>query len=148
LPKHPQVQNSTAMAQSNQALSTITVEISPGELLDKISILEIKLARITDDAKLENVRYELTLLRKIWDKSVDTADAPNDLESELKAVNERLWEIEDAIRVCEADQNFGPKFVELARSVYTTNDRRAEIKRQINTRLGSSIIEEKSYTEY
>lgn len=136
------------MAQSNQALSTITVEVSPGELLDKISILEIKSARITNDGKLENVRYELTLLRKTWDKSVDATDAPKDLESELKAVNESLWEIEDAIRVCEANQDFGSRFVELARSVYATNDRRAEIKRQINTRLGSSIVEEKSYTEY
>lgn len=136
------------MAQSKQALSTIKVEISPGELLDKISILEIKSARITDGDKLKNVRYELMLLRKIWDTSVDASDTPKYLETELKAVNERLWEIEDAIRVCEAEQDFGPRFVELARSVYTTNDRRAEIKREINTMLGSSIVEEKSYTEY
>lgn len=136
------------MTQPNQALSTITVEISPGELLDKISILEIKSARISDDAKLGNVRHELALLRKTWDKSVDTSDALRGFESELRTVNECLWEIEDAIRVCEANQDFGPKFVDLARSVYTTNDRRAEIKRQINTMLGSSIVEEKSYTKY
>lgn len=136
------------MAQSNQALSTITVDISPGELLDKISILEIKSARITDAGKLENVRYELALLRKTWDNSVDATDPLKKFESELRTVNESLWDIEDAIRVCEANQDFGPRFVELARSVYTTNDRRAEIKRQVNTMLGSSIIEEKSYSKY
>jgi len=136
------------MAQLDQKLSTITVDISPGELLDKISILEIKSARMTDADKLENVRYELALLRKTWEDSVDASDSLKDFESELQSVNERLWDIEDAIRVCEANQDFGPRFVELARSVYTTNDRRAEIKREINTMLGSSIVEEKSYTEY
>lgn len=136
------------MEQPNKALSTITVEVSPGELLDKISILEIKSARITDANKLENVRYELALLRKTWTEAVNPADALKGFETELSAVNERLWEIEDAIRVCEAKQDFGPTFIELARSVYTTNDRRAEIKRQINTMLGSSIVEEKSYTDY
>ncbi len=136
------------MAQPNQKLSTITVDISPGELLDKISILEIKSARMTDAGKLENVRYELALLRKTWEDSVDASDSLKDFESELRSVNERLWDIEDAIRVCEATQDFGSTFVALARSVYTTNDRRAEIKRQINTMLGSSIVEEKSYTEY
>lgn len=136
------------MAQSKQSLSTITVDISPGELLDKISILEIKSARMTDASKLENVRYELALLRKTWEDSVDASDSLKDFENELQSVNERLWDIEDAIRVCEANHDFGPRFVELARSVYTTNDRRAEIKREINTMLGSSIVEEKSYTEY
>ncbi len=136
------------MAQSRQSLSSVTVDISPGELLDKITILEIKSARMTDALKLENVRYELTLLRKTWEISVDTPASLEDFESELKSVNEQLWEIEDAIRVCEANQDFGPKFVKLARSVYTTNDRRAEIKRQINTMLGSAIVEEKSYTKY
>lgn len=136
------------MAQINQTRSTVAVDISPGELLDKITILEIKSARMTDAAKLENVRYELTLLRQTWENSVDASGSLGDFESELKSVNEQLWEIEDAIRVCEANQDFGPKFVELARSVYTTNDRRAGIKRQINTMLGSSIVEEKSYTKY
>ena len=128
--------------------STITVEISPGELLDKISILEIKSARMADADKLENVRYELALLRKTWENSVDASESVKDFEKELRSVNERLWDIEDAIRVCEASQDFGAKFVELARSVYMTNDRRAAIKRQINTVLGSSIVEEKSYTDY
>ncbi len=136
------------MAQSKQTLSTVTVDVSPGELLDKITILEIKSARMTDAAKLENVRYELTLLRKIWEDSVHAPETLTDFEDDLRSVNERLWDIEDAIRVCEANQDFGPTFVKLARSVYTTNDRRAEIKRQINTMLGSSIVEEKSYTEY
>lgn len=124
------------------------VDVSPGELLDKITILEIKSARMMDAAKLENVRYELALLRKTWVNSVNSSTSLEDFESELKSVNERLWDIEDAIRVCEANQDFGPRFVKLARSVYTTNDRRAEIKRQINTLLGSSIVEEKSYTKY
>lgn len=136
------------MPQSNKAPSTITVDISPGELLDKISILEIKSARIVDVGKLENVRYELALLRKTWDNSVDATDSLKKFEGELRTVNESLWDIEDAIRVCEANQDFGPKFIELARSVYTTNDRRAEIKRQVNTMLGSSIVEEKSYSKY
>lgn len=136
------------MAQSNQVLSTISVEISPGELLDKISILEIKSARIKDTGKLEHVRYELALLRKTWDNCVDATDPLKEFESELRTVNERLWDIEDAIRVCEANQDFGPRFVELARSVYTTNDQRAEIKRHVNTMLGSSIVEEKSYSKY
>lgn len=136
------------MAQSKETLSSITIDVSPGELLDKISILEIKSARMTDARQLENVRYELKLLRKTWDNSVETSDPLKDFESELRSVNERLWDIEDAIRVCEAEKDFGPKFVELARSVYTTNDRRAEIKREINTMLGSSIVEEKSYTDY
>lgn len=136
------------MAQSKETLSSITIDVSPGELLDKISILEIKSARMTDAGQLENVRYELKLLRKTWENSVETSDPLKDFESELRSVNERLWDIEDAIRVCEAEKDFGPKFVELARSVYTTNDRRAEIKREINTMLGSSIVEEKSYTDY
>ena len=122
--------------------------MAPGELVDKMSILEIKSERIDDAAKLKNVRHELDLCRDIFASQVPATDEMTALVRDLKAVNEALWEIEDEIRACEARQDFGTRFVELARSVYQTNDRRASIKRQINTLCGSSIIEEKSYTQY
>lgn len=126
----------------------ISVEISPAELLDKISILEIKSDRIGDPGKLANIRYELKLLQdKVPGQFGDNA-AITKLMGALKAVNEKLWEIEDEIRDCESRKDFGETFVQLARSVYLTNDRRAEIKREINVRCGSSIVEEKSYTSY
>ena len=134
---------------ARQAVSpAITIEIAPGELLDKMSILEIKSERISDPDKLTNVRYELDLLKGIISDrfSGDTAIAA--LIGDLKAVNEKLWDIEDEIRDCESRNDFGETFVQLARSVYLTNDRRAEIKREINTLCGSSIVEEKSYTQY
>lgn len=128
--------------------TAITIEIAPAELLDKMSILEIKSERIRDPEKLTNVRYELDLLKGIISDrySEDTAMAA--LIRDLKAVNEKLWDIEDEIRDCESRKDFGETFVQLARSVYLTNDRRAKIKREINTRCGSSIVEEKSYTQY
>ena len=127
--------------------TSITVEIAPGELIDKLTILRIKAARIADPAKVANVVIERDLLAARW-QSLPGTDALNDLVEELTAINGALWQIEDDIRDCERTQNFGPKFIELARSVYKTNDRRAAVKRAINEALGSTIIEEKSYSGY
>ncbi|MGE3306514.1 MAG: DUF6165 family protein [Rhizobiaceae bacterium] len=126
----------------------IMVEIAPGELLDKISILEIKNERITDAAKRANVRIELDLLCAARDREITPSAALDNLYASLKQVNEALWEIEDGIRDEERDRRFGERFVELARSVYHTNDKRAALKREINTLLGSAIVEEKSYSNY
>ena len=126
----------------------ISVPISFGELLDKISILEIKAERIGDSAKLANVRRELELLESTWraapESKVDIADA----YAALKAVNLRLWVIEDDIRAEERRQAFDAEFIRLARAVYFENDERARLKREINTRLGSALVEEKSYADY
>jgi hypothetical protein len=121
------------------------VPVSAGELFDKISILEIKTARITDVEKRRHVSVELDLLRRERDQRLGRSEELDRLVAELRQVNEALWEIEDDIRVCERDADFGPRFVELARSVYTTNDRRSALKRQINDLLGSAIVEEKEY---
>jgi tetratricopeptide (TPR) repeat protein len=126
----------------------IAVPIAPAELIDKITILEIKAERISDAAKLANVRAELAALVAVRDRSVRASPALAERTAELKKTNETIWEIEDAIRDCERRQEFGPDFIELARSVYRTNDRRAAIKRQINELLGSRFLEEKSYTAY
>jgi hypothetical protein len=126
----------------------IKVPISPGELVDKITILEIKSARMTDAAKLANVRTELALLQDTWRMS---AYASQDISSQwaaLRAINEKLWDIEDDIRDKERARRFDHEFIELARAVYVTNDERAAVKRDINTRLGSKIVEEKSYAKY
>lgn len=127
---------------------SIEIKISVGELLDKITILQIKLARIAAPDKLRNIRTELRALSKIWQAS---AYARVDLDAEiagLKEVNERLWEIEDAIRDKERDSRFDREFIELARSVYLNNDQRAGIKRAINAKTGSELVEEKSYADY
>lgn len=136
------------MASPRNPLPSIRIEVSPGELLDKISILEIKAERIEDPDKLRNIRHELGLYRNVRESLIPGGAAIEALIRDLKAVNEILWEVEDDIRACEANRDFGGGFVELARSVYRTNDSRAAIKREINTLCGSSIIEEKSYTEY
>lgn len=122
----------------------VRVEISPGELTDKLTILAIKEERIADPAKLENVRREKAVLRD-GATAIERIRGHSDLAAALKAVNEELWAIEDEIREHEARGDFGPRFIELARSVYLTNDRRARIKRQINDLHGSDIPEEKSY---
>ena len=127
--------------------TSITVEIAPGELIDKLTILRIKAARIADPAKVANVVIERDLLAARW-HSLPGTDALNDLVEELTAINGALWQIEDDIRDCERAADFGPRFIELARSVYKTNDRRAAVKRAINEALGSTIIEEKSYSAY
>ncbi|MEM7191199.1 MAG: DUF6165 family protein [Pseudomonadota bacterium] len=127
---------------------TVTVEVAPGELIDKITILEIKNDRIDDPAKLENVRAELTTLASTRDAAIAKSPELDDLTARLREVNEALWVIEDDIRDCERDSDFGPHFIELARSVYKTNDVRAALKRDINVLLGSRLVEEKSYQPY
>ncbi|MDP9009809.1 MAG: hypothetical protein M3N91_14070 [Pseudomonadota bacterium] len=129
-------------------MSEITVPISPGELLDKITILRIKSTRISDPKKLANVRTELQVLEDTWRGS---AYAKAGIEAEVIAlleVNERLWVIEDGIRDKERAQEFDADFIRFARAVYFENDERAAIKRRINTKLGSELVEEKSYAEY
>jgi hypothetical protein len=131
-----------------QSMKDILVPISPGELLDKITILRIKSVRMTDEAKLANVRTELAELEKTWRAAVGpTVDVADD-ERALRAVNERLWVIEDDIRDKERAQAFDAQFIELARSVYIENDERAAIKKRVNVKLGSRIVEEKSYKPY
>jgi Family of unknown function (DUF6165) len=129
-------------------MSDILVPISPGEMLDKITILRIKSARMADPKKLANVRLELDALERTWGVS---AYAKADIDAEMTAllkVNERLWVIEDDIRDKERAQAFDAEFIRLARAVYFENDERAAIKRRINDKLGSSIVEEKSYAAY
>lgn len=126
----------------------LNLPTAPGEFLDRQTILEIKSERITDPAKLGNVRRELDLMRRTWSASpLANRDVAAQVAA-LKQVNEALWEIEDRIRALEAEQRFDDEFIGLARSVYRTNDRRAAIKREINVALGSEILEEKSYTAY
>lgn len=127
---------------------TISVEVSPGELIDKIAILEIKAERMTDAAKVRNVRVELDTLATARDGAITPSSELVRLTAALKAVNEALWEIEDDIRDRERSGDFGPRFIELARAVYRTNDRRSALKRDINDLLGSRIVEEKSYAAY
>jgi hypothetical protein len=129
-------------------MKDVLVPISPGELLDKITILRIKSARMSDPGKVANVRLELQLLERTWKESGCAAfDIAAD-ERALQAVNEKLWDIEDDIREKERAQSFDAKFIELARAVYFENDERAAIKRRINLALGSRIVEEKSYKPY
>lgn len=129
-------------------MSEILVPVSFGELLDKIAILQIKSERMTDEAKLANVRNELSALEKTWMAHPAAGHDIVRLRAELKAVNERLWVIEDDIRFKERDQAFDDGFIQLARSVYFENDERARIKREINVALGSAYVEEKSYQDY
>lgn len=122
--------------------------ISPGELLDKLTILEIKATRITDQEKLAHVHYELGILTKLWDEAELDSPKVSQLRASLREVNESLWAVEDDIRTLESQGDFGDAFIALARSVYFTNDRRATIKREINQALGSDLVEEKSYADY
>jgi hypothetical protein len=126
-------------------IQSIEVPIATAELIDKITILEIKVARFTDPAKTANVRAELALLCQRRDAALPSDPVLNLLAARLKAVNERIWDLEDEIRECERRQDFGPAFVTLARSIYRTNDERAAVKREINLATGSKLIEEKSY---
>ena len=129
-------------------VGSVKVDIAPGELIDKITILFIKSERIREATKLENVRMELEILSATRDKSLKSSEALEELTKKLKKVNERLWVIEDDIRGCEATKDFGSNFIKLARAVYQNNDERARLKREINLLLGSKIIEEKSYKSY
>ncbi len=129
-------------------MAEIAVPVSPGELIDKLTILEIKSERMSDAKKLANVKLELNLLSDTWAKS-DYAKIDISTEwSELKRINAELWDIEDQIRDEERHQRFGDEFIRLARAVYFINDDRAAVKRQINDKLGSKIVEEKSYASY
>jgi uncharacterized protein YukE len=129
-------------------MKDIQVPVSPGELLDKITILQIKSERIGDPAKLANVNRELETLTRVWERSVASDDRIEALAARLKSINEALWEIEDDIRDEERNKRFGERFIELARAVYVTNDERAAAKKQVNLHLNSSIVEEKSYQDY
>ena len=129
-------------------MSEILVPVSYGELLDKIAILQIKSERISDATKLANIRKELSALEKTWMAHPAAGHDIVELRARLKAVNERLWVIEDDIRIKEKAQQFDDAFVQLARSVYFENDQRARIKKDINTALGSAYVEEKSYEDY
>ena len=129
-------------------MTDLHVPVSPGELLDKITILRIKTLRIRDGAKLANVRLELELLQRTWATLGAATAAVAADEQALQVVNEQLWDIEDRIRDKEAARSFDQDFIELARAVYQRNDERAAIKKRINVALGSRIVEEKSYQPY
>jgi hypothetical protein len=126
-------------------MTTITVPISAGELIDKITILEIKSRRIVEPEKLRNVQRELHALAAVRDAAIAPSPRLTAVTTELQIVNQALWDIEDEIRLCERRGDFGPRFIELARAIYQHNDRRAALKRQINDLLGSELVEEKSY---
>jgi len=126
----------------------ILSEISAGELLDKISILEIKLQKIKDKNNLEEVNKEYKILKNAQDSHITTTDKINELFKEIKRVNINLWEIEDKLRICEKNKDFGKNFTELARGVYLNNDKRSKIKLEINKILGSNIREIKQYVNY
>ena len=129
-------------------MSLIQTPVSFGELIDKITILEIKSRRITDEAKLANVRNELDLLNATWANHAASQTDIGDERARLFAVNELLWDIEDKIRLKERAHAFDQEFIELARAVYFRNDERAAFKREINLKLGSQLVEEKSYQNY
>jgi len=130
----------------------LLIPVSWGELFDKVTILEIKSSRITDSAKLKNIRNELKLLadiaRQVKHQNEIDIITLEEVSSRLRKANETLWDIENEIRDCEREKNFGSRFIELARAVYKTNDKRAALKFQINKLLGSELIEEKSYQDY
>lgn len=126
----------------------IYAPVSPGELIDKITILEIKSKNISDTTKLSNVLYELQLLNLIWESSKYSKEDVSAHKQNLYEINKTLWDIEDKIREKEKNVSFDEEFIELARSVYKTNDSRSKVKKDLNLQLKSTIIEEKSYQPY
>ena len=126
----------------------VNIPNSLGELLDKISILEIKNKKILDESKILNIKKELNGLKKVLDESNINLSETNSLYNKLYKINLTLWEIEDSIRVLEKNKDFGEKFIELARAVYITNDQRFEVKNDINKLFNSEFVEEKSYEDY
>ena len=132
----------------NNKLKRIQSEISSGELLDKISILEIKLKKIKDKENLKEINKEYAILKKSQNLNIKLTNELKDLFDELKKVNLNLWDIEDKLRICEKNKDFGEKFIELAREVYFNNDSRAKIKSEINKLSGSNIKEIKQYSDY
>lgn len=127
---------------------SVTIPVSWGELLDKITILRIKKERLADPEKQRNVLRELAILEEAWQGRQSAPRELVELAEQLRSVNEALWDIEDEIRDCERRSDFGQRFVELARQVYRTNDRRASLKYRVNDLLGSDIVEEKAYQAY
>jgi len=126
----------------------ILCEISPGDLLDKISILEIKIDKIKDKKHLKEINKEYKLLIKVKNQNIRSSNKINKLSHKIKKINLNLWNIEDEIRICEKEKNFGKKFIKLARNVYFNNDKRAQIKLHINKILSSNIKEIKQYANY
>ena len=126
----------------------VNIPVSLGELLDKISILEIKSKKISNDSKLTNIKKELNGLKKVLEDLNFNFSETNNLYEELYKINLTLWEIEDSIRILEKDKNFGNDFINLARSVYITNDKRFQVKNEINKIFNSEYVEEKSYEDY
>lgn len=129
-------------------MKEILVPTAPGELIDKLTILRLKSEKITDAAKLVNVRHEMVTLQETADAAIEMTDALRRLWDELYEINADLWVIEDDIREFEARADFSAGFVALARAVYVTNDERARVKKEINLLLGSRIVEEKSYYDF
>ena len=129
-------------------MSKILTEISAGELLDKLSILEIKLNKIKDPSFLQEVKKEYDILNKTKNDNINSSDKIDILYKNLKEINEKLWKIENEKRLCEKNSDFNDKFIQLARNVYIENDKRSKIKLEINKVLGSNIKEVKQYTEY
>jgi len=129
-------------------MSKILTEISAGELLDKLSILEIKLNKIKNPALLQEIKKDYNIINEAKNKNINSSNEINVLYTDLKKINEQLWEIEDKIRLCEKNSDFKDKFIQLARDVYLKNDKRAKIKLEINKILGSNIKEVKQYTQY
>tara|TARA_Y100000590_G_scaffold311448_1_gene351854 strand:- start:980 stop:1381 length:402 start_codon:yes stop_codon:yes gene_type:complete len=132
----------------NNKLKKILSEISAGELLDKISILEIKLKKISDKSSQNDVKKEYEILKEVQNKSIESNDKIKQLFNELKNINLNLWDIEDKLRKFEKEKDFGKNFIELARSVYFNNDKRSKVKSEINKILGSNIKEVKQYVSY
>ncbi len=129
-------------------MDRIMVPTAPAELIDKLTILRLKSERIEDPAKLSNIRHEQQVLTRTAEDHLPADDDLATLWEDLYQINARLWVIEDDIRACEARGDFGPAFIDLARAVYVTNDKRAEVKKKINALLGSDLVEEKSYTDH
>ena len=129
-------------------MTSVTVEVSVGELIDKLTILEIKTERIDDPGKLANLRAELDALYSARDAHVEPSPELDALTGELKAINEALWDIENGVREHERSREFNSRFIELVRAVYLNNDKRSAIKRRINALTGSRLVEEKLYSEY
>ena len=123
-------------------------EISPGELLDKISILEIKLEKVKDKDRQKRIKNEYDILKKVQNSSIEMSDKIKDLYRSVGNVNIKLWDIEDKIRICEQNKDFGKNFIELARGVYFNNDKRAKLKNEINEILKSNIREIKQFVDY
>ena len=123
-------------------------EISPGELLDKISILEIKLEKVKDKDRQKRIKIEYDILKKVQNSSIEMSDKIKDLYRSVSNVNNKLWDIEDKIRICEQNKDFGKNFIELARGVYFNNDKRAKLKNEINEILKSNIREVKQFVDY